>query len=711
MAIAPTGAIYKALKFDGVSSRTYGVYITGEAVYNAPERDVEMITIPGRSGSFALDNGRFENIEVSYPAGIYADTEADFRQAISDFRNFLCSRKGYVRLQDEYNPDEYRMAVYKSGLDVDPAMLRAGEFTITFDCKPQRWLTSGETAVTIGEWGETETVSGDIVSVENPNGILAVKSLEVDLEPIQSGSGTPSPDNVRPISGHTDVVVSRTGKNLCDTSLVYNGYINVSQQKIASNANARTLYLPCKPNTTYTVSKQAGQRFVVAESTIIPTNNVVVSNVVSDYTASSITITTSASAKYLVAFVYLSTADTGVTADQMLATCQIELGSRATTYEPYQGDTYTIDLDGTRYGGTLDVTTGTLTVTDGNIASYNGEALPSTWISDRDVYTSGGTPTTGAHVVYKLATPTTVQLTAQQIDLLTGDNNIWSDSGDITLEYGQNPSVLVNPTLFESSPLLEATGYGVIGFNGYETLLEQKPIGDLVLEGAKNYSVNIPLGVGPGRIDLNATITVDTSALNTGDPITFKGTKASWTLEINQQWGERTFDYVTILSETGISATTDVVVNPTKATVTTSFPPIPFTFGTASTATHMTQFKYSYDSGSISGNYPEDVTITYDGAQTFTVLVEGSPPATTRSVTVTFATSEIDAYSSVIVTDPVFIDCDTGEAYSVASGTVVDANSFVTLGSDLPKLASGSNTVTFDNTITQLKVTPRWWKV
>lgn len=157
MAVAPTGAIYKALKFDSVSSRTYGVYITGEAVYNAPERDVEMITIPGRNGSFALDNGRFQNIEVSYPAGIFADTEADFRQAISDFRNFLCSRNGYVRLQDEYNPDEYRMAVYKSGLEVDPAMLKAGEFKIVFDCKPQRYLTSGETRQTISNSGDTIT--------------------------------------------------------------------------------------------------------------------------------------------------------------------------------------------------------------------------------------------------------------------------------------------------------------------------------------------------------------------------------------------------------------------------------------------------------------------------------------------------------------------------------------------------------------------------
>ena len=148
--MAVTGAIFKALTFNGESSRNYGVYITGSAVYNAPNRDVEMITIPGRNGSFPLDHGRFENIEVTYPAGVYADNEADFAEAISDFRNMLCSAKGYCRLEDEYNPDEYRMAIYKSGLEVEPAQLKAGEFDITFECKPQRYLKSGETPVTVG---------------------------------------------------------------------------------------------------------------------------------------------------------------------------------------------------------------------------------------------------------------------------------------------------------------------------------------------------------------------------------------------------------------------------------------------------------------------------------------------------------------------------------------------------------------------------------
>lgn len=170
MAIISTGAIYKSLIFDGEDSRDYGVYITGQAVYNAPERDVEMISIPGKNGSFALDKGRFQNIEVTYPAGIFADNEADFAQGISDFRNFLCSRNGYVRLTDDYNPDEYRMAVYKSGLDVSPAQLKAGEFKIAFDCKPQRYLTSGEEAIDVS--------SGDTIT--NPTLFEAAPMLEVE---------------------------------------------------------------------------------------------------------------------------------------------------------------------------------------------------------------------------------------------------------------------------------------------------------------------------------------------------------------------------------------------------------------------------------------------------------------------------------------------------------------------------------------------------
>lgn len=138
-------AIFNSLTFDGINSIDYGIYITGEAVYNAPERAVEMVAIPGKNGALAMDDGRFENIEVTYPAGTFGDDQPDYRDKVREFRNILAARYGYVRLVDTYNPDEYRLALYKSGLEVESVRYStAGEFDITFECKPQRFLIVGD---------------------------------------------------------------------------------------------------------------------------------------------------------------------------------------------------------------------------------------------------------------------------------------------------------------------------------------------------------------------------------------------------------------------------------------------------------------------------------------------------------------------------------------------------------------------------------------
>ena len=137
------------------------------------------------------------------------------------------------------------------------------------------------------------------------------------------------------------------------------------------------------------------------------------------------------------------------------------------------GDTYTTALGRTVYGGTLDVVSGELTVTDANIASYNGETLPATWISDRDEYASGTTPTTGAQVVYELATPQTYQLTPQEVSLLQGTNNVWSDGGDVTLEYGTSP--WYNPTPFDAKPLIKVTGTGTVQINDVTIAISESP--------------------------------------------------------------------------------------------------------------------------------------------------------------------------------------------------------------------------------------------
>lgn len=128
----------------GVQTTDFGVWISGENTYQSPARDVKEVTVPGRNGSLFIDNGRFSNVDIKYPALI-----KDSRN-LEAFRGFLGSLKGYKRLEDTYHPDEYRMAVFKEG--VVPKMTPmniAGNFDLSLNCKPQRWLKVGEEKITI----------------------------------------------------------------------------------------------------------------------------------------------------------------------------------------------------------------------------------------------------------------------------------------------------------------------------------------------------------------------------------------------------------------------------------------------------------------------------------------------------------------------------------------------------------------------------------
>lgn len=177
--------MFKSLTFDGENSLDYGVHINGEGVYNAPERDVEMISIPGRDGDYALDHGRFHNIDVTYPAGIGEMSQTDFADKIGAFRNALASRRGYCRLEDDYHTDEFRMGVYKSGLEASPVMYnRAGEFDLVFNCKPQRFLKTGEQAT---EFTQSGTINNPTLFEAKPllelygYGTLNVNGSEIVL--------------------------------------------------------------------------------------------------------------------------------------------------------------------------------------------------------------------------------------------------------------------------------------------------------------------------------------------------------------------------------------------------------------------------------------------------------------------------------------------------------------------------------------------------
>lgn len=176
--------IFNALEFDGINSMQHSIFITGESVYDAPERDVESVEIAGRSGNVLIDNGRWKNLEVTYHAGTFGSDQDEFASKIRNFRNLLASRYGYHRLMDTYNPEEYRIGRFKSVEVEAEGRKRAGEFDIVFDCKPQRYLTSGESSVTVsnGEslYNPTPYDASPLLAVQG-YGAIGFNGYEIEL--------------------------------------------------------------------------------------------------------------------------------------------------------------------------------------------------------------------------------------------------------------------------------------------------------------------------------------------------------------------------------------------------------------------------------------------------------------------------------------------------------------------------------------------------
>lgn len=115
-------------------------------------------------------------------------------------------------------------------------------------------------------------------------------------------------------------------------------------------------------------------------------------------------------------------------------------------YAEYCGDTYVIDwqnIAGAVYGGVLKMPGGVLTKTYEYIESYNGEAINGEWFSTLDIYESGTLPSAGAKVVYKLDSPAVYHLDSGVIDTLAGENNLWSDAGDIAVDTSSSSEEIV----------------------------------------------------------------------------------------------------------------------------------------------------------------------------------------------------------------------------------------------------------------------------
>lgn len=224
-----------------------------------------------------------------------------------------------------------------------------------------------------------KTVTGNPIHITDALAQPAV-DLQVDFSPVQSGSGDPSPDNVRPISGLTGLTIYRSGADTSDPTV----YL-ISWQTEAGTIYDGTLDVTTGVLTATMAEVDAGDASWIRYDT------------------------ESAYAFYI----------------------SITFGRVGVAREAP-------DFLASNYKA-VDTTSRSAFVNNGaeltacHVTGGRGFYVKDSRYTDAAAFKAS---MTGQKIVYVLAEPQTFQLSPTEVMLLQGENNLWSDAnGDLSLTY------------------------------------------------------------------------------------------------------------------------------------------------------------------------------------------------------------------------------------------------------------------------------------
>ena len=128
--------------FGGSRSIDYGIRISQEATLSAPEREVAVFGVPGRSGELLIDKGRFGAQTVTYEA-FFRCQDGERAAYARRIKSWLLGTPGYRELADTYDRQYYRLARYSGALDIEAVGRQFGKLNLTFSCQPFRLRQDG----------------------------------------------------------------------------------------------------------------------------------------------------------------------------------------------------------------------------------------------------------------------------------------------------------------------------------------------------------------------------------------------------------------------------------------------------------------------------------------------------------------------------------------------------------------------------------------
>lgn len=176
--------------FNGKCSADYDILIEHSPNYEFPQKDYEIIHVPGKNGDIVIDKGSYKNINRSYDIAI-GSLDKEFILLANKISEWLNSASGYARLEDSYEPEYYRLAVYEESGTIENILGHAGRITINFNCKPQRFLKSGDESIEVSSgtklYNQTGFTALPIITVKgNGDGVLRIGNYIATITSIES---------------------------------------------------------------------------------------------------------------------------------------------------------------------------------------------------------------------------------------------------------------------------------------------------------------------------------------------------------------------------------------------------------------------------------------------------------------------------------------------------------------------------------------------
>lgn len=163
----PFGKVF----FGRKESSDYGIIINEPPKYRWPEKPYDHKNVRGKNGDIIVDSDYYKNVSKKYAlTGYIKDDPALSAQKLSDFLHRYNGYKDYIRLEDSYEPDVYMLGIYEEANELESIYGQAWKAEIEFNCKPQKYLLSGNKRIDITQ---TETL------INNPTNYPAFPIVQI----------------------------------------------------------------------------------------------------------------------------------------------------------------------------------------------------------------------------------------------------------------------------------------------------------------------------------------------------------------------------------------------------------------------------------------------------------------------------------------------------------------------------------------------------